>query len=85
MIEHNLSNPLTRRLLKGCAMDADAHFFAPAEGERLLGEVGFESRSRAEYLVFSPAPSLPAFRSLESIFAKLPIGAQYATFGRKPF
>jgi SAM-dependent methyltransferase len=84
MIEHNLSNPLTRRLLQGCAMDADAQFFAPAEGERMLDEAGFESVA-SRHLVFSPAPSLPVFRSLESLFEKLPIGAQYATFGRKPF
>ena len=84
MIEHNLSNPLTRRLLKGCAMDADAQFLAPAEGKRLLGEAGFDEIA-SEYLVFSPAPSLPVLRSIEGLLAKLPIGAQFATIGRKPF
>lgn len=83
MIEHNLSNPLVGRLLRKCAMDHDAEFIAPREAARLFAAAGLKSLLR-RFLVFSPAPSWPIFREMESVFSRLPFGAQYAVMGTKP-
>lgn len=83
LIEHNLKNPLVRRLLRSCDMDEHAEFLTPGEAEPLLEHAGFRSL-QTRFLVFSPAPAWPIFRWMENLFAQVPIGGQFAIIGTKP-
>lgn len=83
LIEHNLKNPLVRKLLRSCAMDENAEFLTPSDAAVLLHREGFHSLS-TRFLVFSPAPAWPIFRWMENLFAQVPIGGQFATIGTKP-
>ncbi len=80
MIEHNLLNPLTKKLVNSLEMDRDAHFITPSEGQELLG--GFFSFLTLRYLLFFPA-FLRAFVPLERFLGWCPLGGQYALWGKK--
>lgn len=81
IIEHNPSNPLTRRAVDRCPFDEDAVLLPPKETESLLRTAGLKL-ARKDYIVFMPH-FLSWLRPLEPSLAWLPLGAQYAIMGEK--
>lgn len=81
VIEHNPLNPLTRIAVARCAFDRDAVLLRAAQTEQLLTEAGL-SDVATRYFLFLPMMS-PLTRRIERRLGRLPLGAQYATWGRR--
>lgn len=82
IFEHNPRNPLTRKIVRDCPMDADAVLLERRETTRLLSLHGLRPRSRG-YTVFFPG-ALAALRPLERYLEWLPLGGQYFVFAIRP-
>jgi len=81
IIEHNPSNPLTRRTVDRCPFDKDAVLLPLAETQSLL-ESARLNPVRRDYIVFMPH-MFSLLRPLEPWLSWLPLGAQYAVLGEK--
>jgi ubiquinone/menaquinone biosynthesis C-methylase UbiE len=81
VIEHNPINPVTRRIVSRCALDADAVLLRRRETAQLLAEAGATVIGR-RYVGFSPFRNAFVERA-ESVVGWLPIGAQYCVWGIK--
>ena len=79
VIEHNPLNPLTQITVKRSEMDFDAVLLRAKTVERLMREANL-SRVGTDYLFFSP---FAASKGVDRYLRRLPIGAQYATYGFK--
>lgn len=78
VIEHNPLNPLTRLAVSRCEFDRDAVLLTAGRARNLLSEAGLRG---VESRFFLLAPSLASpVRKLERLFARVPLGAQYAAF-----
>jgi len=75
VFEHNMLNPVTRKVVRDCPFDEDAVFLPRKEVLGLARGSGFSSVV-ARYVVFFPRP-LAALRGLEPMLGWLPLGAQY--------
>jgi len=76
VIEHNTYNPLTRRIVSNCPMDADAELISMRDIKKLLSrDCGFKIRETG-YCSFFPEP-LKALTKLDPILKKIPLGGQY--------
>lgn len=76
VIEHNTYNPLTRRIVSNCPMDADAELISMREIKKLLGaSCGFKIRETG-YCSFFPEP-LKVLAKLDRVLKKIPLGGQY--------
>jgi SAM-dependent methyltransferase len=80
--ENNPWNPGTRYVMSQCSFDRDAIMISPLEAARLLRAQGFRVIS-IHYLFLFPR-FLKLFRFLEPYVSRLPLGAQYQIFCRKP-
>ena len=80
VIEHNPFNPLTRLSVMRCPFDEDAVLLKSTKVRALLTGAGL-TQIASRYFVFSPSTQ-PWARRLERGLARLPLGAQYAAFGR---
>jgi SAM-dependent methyltransferase len=80
--ENNPWNPGTRYVMSRIPFDRDAITLSPPTARRLLREGGFEVL-QTDFQFFFPR-SLSWFRELEPWLAKIPLGAQYQVFARKP-
>lgn len=79
IIEHNPLNPLTRLVTLRCAFDEDIVMVPRRRLERLMRRVRLlETGSR--YILFSPWRSA-AVEGAERRLGRLPLGAQYITYG----
>jgi len=77
LFEHNPLNPLTRLVVNRCVFDEDAVLLRSGRLELLMDQhsvVGTSSR----YLLFTPWRAL---RRLERRLRRIPLGAQYVTYG----
>ena len=81
IIEHNLKNPLTRKITMNSKVDAEAVMLEPSECKSLLRDAGFSGIS-SKYIEFFPK-QLSALKFLDKIFSWMPLGAQYMTCGSK--
>ena len=81
IIEHNMKNPLTRKLVTYSEIDRDAVMLEPSESRELLEAAGFTGISR-KYIVFFPK-QLSCFRFMDRYISWLPLGAQYMVYGSK--
>ncbi|KAF0244954.1 MAG: SAM-dependent [Planctomycetota bacterium] len=79
--ENNPWNPGTRHVMARTAFDRDAVTLSPPAGRRLVSEAGFEIM-RTDFLFYFPR-ILKAFRFLEGLGRKVPLGAQYLVLCRK--
>ncbi len=76
VIEHNTYNPLTRRIVSNCPMDADAELISMRDIKKLLGATcGFKIRETG-YCSFFPEP-LKVLVKLDRVLQKIPLGGQY--------
>ena len=80
--ENNPWNLGTRYVMSKIPFDRDAITLSPPVARKLLRENGFEI-VRTDFQFFFPRP-LSWFRGLEPLLAKIPLGAQYQVFARKP-
>ncbi|MBQ9627643.1 MAG: class I SAM-dependent methyltransferase [Synergistaceae bacterium] len=81
IIEHNMKNPLTRKVVLNSEVDADAIMLAPDECINLLKEANFKDISN-RYIEFFPK-QLESLRFLDDYFSRLPLGSQFMTIGTK--
>jgi SAM-dependent methyltransferase len=81
IIEHNPYNPITRLIVSRTPVDAGAVLLRPAETRRLLREAGLTVDEQLHFLYF-PAAVYQRLNRIESALAKVPVGGQYAVFGR---
>jgi ubiquinone/menaquinone biosynthesis C-methylase UbiE len=79
--EHNPHNPLTRRVVRDCPFDRDAHLVDASTMRSRLLNAGFR-RVEVRYRVFFPH-LLRALRRAEDWLGWLPLGAQYYAIGWK--
>jgi ubiquinone/menaquinone biosynthesis C-methylase UbiE len=80
VIEHNPYNPVTRLIVSRTPVDADAILLRPVMTRRLFREAGLTIEDQRYFLYF-PSSVYEQIGSIESAFAKIPLGGQYAVFG----
>ncbi len=83
IIEHNPYNPVTQLIVRRCPVDFNAKLLTAGLTNRLLSTAGLEPVS-TEYFLYLPERIYNACAPLESLLSKVPLGGQYAVFGRKP-
>ena len=81
IIEHNMKNPLTRKVVLNSDIDRDAIMLEASECRKLLKDADFDGVS-GRYIVFFPK-QLASLRFLDRFISWLPLGAQYMAFGIK--
>jgi SAM-dependent methyltransferase len=79
IIEHNPFNPLTRLAVARCEFDRDAVLLPARRTQRLMIEAGLRDVG-TRYFLLLPWAS-PLMRHIEHGLRRLPLGAQYTTFG----
>jgi SAM-dependent methyltransferase len=75
IIEHNPLNPVTRHIVRTCALDEGAVLLRAGTSTELMREAGLKV-TRKKYITFLPFQS-PAFDPVEQMLGWLPLGAQY--------
>jgi SAM-dependent methyltransferase len=84
IIEHNPNNPVTRLIVSRTPVDAGAVLLKSSEARGWMLQAGF-SLDVTEYFLFFPKVLYKhGARSLEGLLGRVPLGGQYAVFGRKP-
>ena len=81
IIEHNMKNPLTRKVVMNSEVDSDAIMLNPSECIDLLKGSDFHDISN-RYIEFFPK-QLERFRFLDDYLSWLPLGSQFMTTGTK--
>jgi SAM-dependent methyltransferase len=81
IIEHNPWNPATRLIVSRTPVDADAILLRSAETRSLLRRGGFRVDGQ-EYFLYFPEGIYRKAGKLESALRHVPLGGQYAVFGR---
>ena len=76
VIEHNTYNPLTRRIVSNCPMDADAELISMRDIKKLLGASCVFKIRETGYCSFFPEP-LKVLAKLDRVLKKIPLGGQY--------
>jgi SAM-dependent methyltransferase len=79
IFEHNPLNPVTRHVVDSCEFDKDAVLLKRRDSEALLNTSGF-SDIKTRYIFTVPAAGR-LLRSVDRLFSRLPLGAQYYTIG----
>ena len=82
VIEHNPYNPLTRYVVSRIPVDANAKLLTAPVTRQIMREAGLEIVSTV-YFLYLPERLYRSLSALESVLAWLPLGGQYAVFGRK--
>lgn len=82
IIEHNPYNPATRLIVSRTSVDADARLLTASASRRLLKEAGLKPVA-THYFLFVPETLYRKCPAVEAALAWLPLGGQYAAFGRK--
>ncbi|HEX2255275.1 MAG TPA: methyltransferase domain-containing protein [Afifellaceae bacterium] len=75
VFEHNPYNPATQYIVRTCEIDKDAVLLRPSRLRELFRAAGFEAISTRT--VFSVPPIGAALSAIDSVFGRLPFGAQY--------
>jgi SAM-dependent methyltransferase len=81
VIEHNPWNPVTRLIVSRTPVDADAILLRASETRALMLGTGF-SIDREIYFLYFPQRLYRAAAALENGLRRVPLGGQYAVFGR---
>jgi len=82
LIEHNPLNPVTKLIVSRSPIDADAHLLTASQARRLLLNAGCRIVQSEFFLIF-PERLHRFTRRIENSLGGLPIGGQYAIFGRR--
>lgn len=79
VIEHNPFNPLTRLAVARCEFDRDAALLSAGRVRSLMSDAALSQIATRHFLLL---PSDAGYaRRIERVMERLPLGAQYATFG----
>jgi SAM-dependent methyltransferase len=84
MIEHNPFNPVTRLIVSRTPVDNGAILLPASEARSLAAGAGFAPLER-DYFLYLPQAIYRYLGRMEAALAKVPLGGQYAVFGRKNF
>jgi SAM-dependent methyltransferase len=79
--ENSPWSPATRYVMSRCAFDRDAILLTPPEARALLRDGGFEILRTDFRFIFPRA--LRAFRKIEDLVYRLPLGTQYQVLCRR--
>ena len=83
IIEHNPFNPVTRSIVSRTPVDADAVLLRASGTRRLMAAAGLTVLEQ-DYFLYLPEALYRRAGRMESWFAKVPLGGQYAVFSGKP-
>jgi SAM-dependent methyltransferase len=83
VIEHNPWNPVTRIIVSRTPIDADAELLTPARTRKLIASAN-ASPVATEYFLLLPERLFRFLSFTENMLKPIPLGGQYAMFGRKP-
>jgi SAM-dependent methyltransferase len=83
IVEHNPLNPITRLIVARSPVDIDAHLLSHWTMRALMLECGFDPEEMS-FFMYLPETLYRRARGLEEAFKWLPLGGQYAYFGRRP-
>lgn len=83
VIEHNPLNPITRLIVARSPVDVAAHLLSHRKTRRLMNECGVEVAGTS-FFMFLPEPLYRRASKLDDALQWLPLGGQYAVFGRRP-
>jgi SAM-dependent methyltransferase len=81
-IEHNPLNPLTLWVVNNCPLDKHAVLLRSGQLTRLMRESGLNCIQRY-FILFTPFSS-SFFRSVDRALKRVPFGAQYIAYSRRP-
>lgn len=81
IVEHNPLNPMTRRIVNNCPIDANAVLLGSGQLRKLAAEAGFEDTA-SRYVMFVPFAGA-FWKGLERALGWLPFGAQYYVTARR--
>lgn len=81
ILEHNPLNPLTQYIVRGSVLDISATMLSPRKAQGILGANGLHE-VRTEYFLFTPFQH-EAARKIDRCLAKVPLGAQYISYGKR--
>ena len=81
IFEHNPLNPLTRRIVDTCPLDANAVLLAARNLQTLVQQAGLSDVKR-RFIIFTPFGS-KIFKLFDRAMFWMPLGAQYYVCGRK--
>jgi SAM-dependent methyltransferase len=79
IFEHNPFNPLTRLAVSRCEFDRDAVLLRAGQTQRLMSDAGLRDVETKYFLLLPSARA--SMRSIEQVFERIPLGAQYVTCG----
>jgi SAM-dependent methyltransferase len=83
IIEHNPLNPAVQLIVRRTPVDEHAILLTAGRARRLLRDAGFESLGTRHFL-YVPERFYRWGAVLERALGRVPLGGQYAVFGRKP-
>lgn len=83
LIEHNPYNPVTRRIVNRCPIDADAELLTLRTASRLVTESGFRPVA-SEFFLYVPERWYQHFSPIEGVLRTVPLGGQYALLADAP-
>ena len=83
VIEHNPWNPVTRSIVKRCAVDADAELLSAPQVGSIFTASAFE-HLKTTYFLYFPEWLFNRCGPLEVALSNLPFGGQYAFLARSP-
>ena len=83
IFEHNMKNPLTKKVVERCPFDDDAVMVAPKELKGLLNESGFHKVNVRYTLFFPRRRAFKTFIPMERGLKWCPVGAQYYCLSKK--
>ena len=83
IVEHNPYNPATRLIVSRTPVDADAILLRRAESRELLKLGGLKIEAQV-YFLYLPEKLYNKLPWIESALTRVPLGGQYAVFGRLP-
>lgn len=82
IIEHNPLNPAVQLIIRRTPVDAHAILLSAGRSRRLLRDAGFEVVDTRHFL-YLPQRLYQRAAFIEHALERLPLGGQYAVFGRK--
>ena len=82
VIEHNPWNPVTRIIVSRTPIDADAELLSPPQTRRLLAAAKAPTIG-TQYFLLLPERLFRFLSFTENMAKSIPLGGQYAMFGRK--
>jgi SAM-dependent methyltransferase len=82
VFEHNPLNPLTRKAVRGCEFDRGVELIPRRRASGLLERAGLRAAGHRYILFFTRDSGL--LRGVERGLRRLPLGAQYAAFAKRP-